>query len=130
MRIVAIDFDGTIVEDKYPEIGTLIPEAKKYINKLRADGYEVIIWTTRTHLKLLEAIEFLAKEGIKYNGINQSSQANLMMYNGQDSRKIFADMYIDDRGLLSPMPPWSEIYDMIIDRIPLYADKVIREGHL
>lgn len=130
MRIVAIDFDGTIVEDKYPEIGALKPEAKKYINKLRADGYEVIIWTTRTHLKLLEAIEFLAKEGIKYNEINQSSQANLMMYNGQDSRKIFADMYIDDRGLLSPMPPWSEIYDMIIDRIPLYADKVIREGHL
>ena len=48
--ILAIDFDGTIVMDKYPEIGEMIEGAKTAINQLHADGYEIIIWSCRAGL--------------------------------------------------------------------------------
>ena len=129
MKILAIDFDGTIVEDQFPGIGKMVPGAKEAINELYAMGYEIIIWTSRTHIRMLEAVEWLAKNGIKYHRINESSPANLRMYGNVDSRKIFADMYIDDRGL-HPLPPWPEIMETVRDRHPLYADRVAREGCL
>lgn len=129
MKILAIDFDGTIVEDQFPGIGKMIPGAKETINELYALGYEIIIWTSRTHIRMLEAVEWLAKNGIKYHRINESSPANLRMYGNVDTRKIFAHMYIDDRGY-HPLPPWNEIKEAVIERHPLYADKVARDGQL
>jgi len=129
MKILAIDFDGTIVDDQFPAIGNMVPGAKETINELYAMGYEIIIWTSRTHIRLLEAIEWLAKNGIKYHRVNESSPVNLRMYGNKDSRKIFADMYIDDRGV-NPLPTWPEIMETIRDRHPLYADKVGRDGFL
>lgn len=129
MKILAIDFDGTIVEDRFPGIGQMIPGAKEAINELYGMGYEIIIWTSRTHIRMLEAVEWLAKNGIKYHRINESSPANLRMYGNKDSRKIFADMYIDDRGV-NALPPWTEIVETVRDRHPLYADKVARDGLL
>lgn len=129
MKIIAIDFDGTIVEDRFPAIGQMMPGAKEAINELFHMGYEIIIWTSRTHIRMLEAVEFLAKNGVKYHRINESSPANLRMYNNKDSRKIFADMYIDDRGIHA-LPPWNEILEIVREKHPLYADRVAMDGFL
>lgn len=128
--IIAIDFDGTIVEDRYPEIGKLIGGAREVINKLYDEGYEIIIWSCRARVGKARAIEFLAKNGIKYHRFNESSPANLKQYNNVDTRKVYADLYIDDKGLMKPLPPWSEIYEMVHDRVPTYSDKVAMEGFL
>lgn len=128
--IIAIDFDGTIVEDRYPEIGKLIYGAREVINRLYDEGYEIIIWSCRARVGKARAIEFLAKNGIKYHRFNESSPANLKQYNNVDTRKIYADLYIDDKGLMKPLPPWSEIYEMVHDRVPTYSDKVALEGFL
>lgn len=128
--IIAIDFDGTIVEDRYPEIGKLIDGAREVINKLYDEGYEIIIWSCRARVGKARAIEFLAKNGIKYHRFNESSPANLKQYNNVDTRKVYADIYIDDKGLMKPLPPWSEIYEMVHDRVPTYSDKVAMEGFL
>lgn len=128
--IIAIDFDGTIVEDRYPEIGKLIDGAREVINRLYDEGYEIIIWSCRARVGKARAIEFLAKNGIKYHRFNESSPANLKQYNNVDTRKVYADLYIDDKGLMKPLPPWSEIYEMVHDRVPTYSDKVAMEGFL
>ena len=128
--IVAIDFDGTIVKDRFPEIGEMIPGAKENINRLYFEGYTIIIWTCRTHIRMLEVVEWLVKEGINYHYINKSCPRNVEKYGGNDTRKVYADIYIDDRGLLHPLPHWNEIYEMIHDRVPTYADKVAKEGFL
>lgn len=128
--IIAIDFDGTIVEDHFPEIGKMIDGAREVINKLYDEGYTIIIWTCRTRINKARAIEFLALNGIKYHRFNESSLANLRQYNNIDTRKVYADLYIDDKGLMKPLPPWSEIYEMVHDRVPTYGDKVAREGYL
>ena len=127
--IIAIDFDGTIVEDKHPEIGEIRVGAKEAINQLQKDGYTIIIWTCRTGKPLLMAIEFLAKIGIKYHHINQSCPINVSKYGGVDTRKVYADLYIDDK-MLFKLPSWDEIYWIVRDLVPTYADKVGREGFL
>ncbi len=129
MAIIAIDFDGTIVEDRFPEIGNLKQGAAEAINQLYADGYTIIIWTCRTRLNKAKAVEFLAKNGIKWHYFNESSIANLRAYDFKDTRKVFANMYIDDRQP-APLPPWSELYDIIREKLPTYADKVALEGFL
>lgn len=126
--IIAIDFDGTIVENRYPEIGNLRPGAAEAIKQLRKDGYVLILWTCRTGLELGRAVKFCSENGIRFDGINQNLRSEIVKYGG-DSRKIGADIYIDDRGLTG-LPPWNEIYEIVRERLPTYADQVINEGYL
>lgn len=130
-RIIAIDFDGTIVEDRYPEIGKLKDGAKGAIHSLKKDGYKLILWTSRTGIHLARAVEFLAKEGITFDEINNSCKDNVKEF-GNDTRKIFADVYVDDKCvMMMPFPPWREIYEMIHQRCPpTYSDLVGRDGQL
>lgn len=125
--ILAIDFDGTIVEDQYPEIGKLVEGAKEVINRLHGEGYTIIIWTCRTGFHKAAAVEFLAKNGIKFDRINESCPGNLLKYGGKDTRKVYADIYIDDKGLFQ-LPHWDDIYEIVHDRVPTRVDKIIREG--
>lgn len=114
-KILAIDFDGTIVDDCFPDVGNLKPGAKEAINDLYDAGFKVIIWTCRSGVNLLKAVEFLAKEGVKYHHINQSCPDNVKLY-GCDTRKVYADIYVDDKGLLQ-LPHWIEIKAMIEQRL-------------
>ncbi len=110
--IIAIDFDGTIVSDKFPHIAGLQPDARKCINQLRADGHYIIIWTCRYGNRLLEAINFLVEHDVKFDRVNDHQPDNLKKYGGIAGKKIFADIYIDDRQV-GGLPSWSEIYDYI-----------------
>ena len=109
--IIAIDFDGTIVEDQFPDIGKMIPGARENINKLYADGYTIIIWSCRTGIKKSRAIEWLVMNGIKFHYFNKSCQTNVAAHGGKDTRKVYANLYIDDR-MLYALPPWSESADV------------------
>lgn len=129
MSILAIDFDGTIVHDNFPGIGELRPNAKESINKLYKEGYFIIIWTCRTLTRMQECIDFLDQNEVKYHLVNISCPTNVEKYSGVDTRKVFADLYIDDKGLIL-LPDWESIYDIVHDRCPTYGDKVAREGFL
>lgn len=114
--ILAIDFDGTIASTTYPKINGLIQDSKKYINKLYNDGWYIIIWTCRCNdgdpeLPLDMMKDFLDKEGILYNKINEHHPALVEFY-GNNTRKVLADYYIDDKNLFG-LPPWKKIYKYI-----------------
>lgn len=115
--IIAIDFDGTIVRDRFPDIGEMIPGAKEVINDFYAQGNRIIIWTSRTGIELARAVEWLARSGIKYHLVNESCPDNVRKYGGRDTRKIFADIYVDDKGLIPLPDSWHEIKEMIIDKV-------------
>jgi hypothetical protein len=127
--IIAIDFDGTIVEDRFPDVGKMIPGAREAINQLYADGYTIIIWSCRTGIKKARAIEWLVMNGIKFHYFNKSCPGNVAFHGGKDTRKVYASLYIDDR-MLFKLPSWDEIYWIVRDLVPTYADKVGREGQL
>jgi hydroxymethylpyrimidine pyrophosphatase-like HAD family hydrolase len=108
--ILAIDFDGTIVETaEYPAFGELREGAKEYINRLYDDGHEIIIWTCRTERnskKMMYA--FLVKNGINFHAVNRNSSSIKF----DTYPKIYADVYIDDRQI-GGLPSWENIYTLI-----------------
>ena len=113
--VIAIDFDGTIVEENYPLIGELREGADKYINKLHNEGHTIIIHTCRSGVYAREAFRFLVDKEIEFDYFNENDPRLIEMYDN-DSRKISADLYIDDKNLVK-LPKWSTKYNIIKKRL-------------
>lgn len=107
--IIAVDFDGTIVEHDYPKIGKPIPFAIETLKKLEADGHRLLLWTVRTGPLLDEAVKYLNKKGIYFYAYNQNHPDE---DNETVSRKLNADMFIDDRNI-GGLPDWEKIYNAV-----------------
>ncbi|WP_320113064.1 BT0820 family HAD-type phosphatase [Draconibacterium orientale] len=104
---IAVDFDGTIVEHRYPKIGNELPFAIETLRALQEKGHKLILWTYRAEKELIEAVEFCRKKGLEFYAVNKNYPEEKL--NGNISRKILADLYIDDRNY-GGMPNWTDIY--------------------
>ncbi len=112
--IIAIDFDGTVVKHRYPEIGEEIPFATETLRLLAQDKHKLILWTVREGKLLDEAIEWCRERGVEFYAINRDFPEE----SGEErsfSRKLKADLFIDDRSL-GGLPQWGAIYEMIRTR--------------
>ena len=110
--VIAIDFDGTIVTNKYPDIGYLKRNAKDVINKLYNQGHDIIINSCRQGKEEREMVEFLLDNEIMFDEINENLCYRIEEYNN-DCRKIGADVYIDDKAYPCNIMNWNEIYRFI-----------------
>lgn len=110
MLTIAVDFDGTIAEDAYPKIGKPMPFAFETLKMLEAKGHRLVLWTYRHGKRLNEAVEFCKKHGIEFYAINNEFMEE--EYTGKTSRKINADLFIDDRNV-GGFLGWGEIYQAI-----------------
>jgi len=108
---IAVDFDGTIVEHRYPEIGKEILFAFDTLKELQKQKHQLILWTYRSGRELDEAVDFCRENGIEFYAIN-ASYPEEEFDEDFSSRKIEADIFIDDRNI-GGLPPWGEIYQMI-----------------
>jgi hydroxymethylpyrimidine pyrophosphatase-like HAD family hydrolase len=106
-KTIAVDFDGTIVENRYPKIGKPILFALETLLHLQKDGHLLILWTYRSGRELQEAVEFCKQKGIVFYAVNKSYPEE--MYDESLSRKIQADIFIDDRNI-GGLRGWGEIY--------------------
>ncbi|WP_138433290.1 BT0820 family HAD-type phosphatase [Winogradskyella algicola] len=113
--IIAVDFDGTIVEDAYPKIGKTRIFAFETLKRLQQDGHRLILWTYRSGSKLQEAVDFCKDNGIEFYAVNASFPEEKFDYSR--SRKIHADLFIDDRNI-GGILGWGEIYQMITNEEP------------
>lgn len=95
-KIIAIDFDGTILNNRYPVIENPRTEVIDFIQRNRK-RFVWILWTCRTGERLQEAVDYMRDEhGIKFDYVNENTRENISKW-GQDCRKVFADYYVDDR---------------------------------
>ena len=85
---IAVDFDGTIVEHAYPEIGKELLFAFETLKQLQKQGHQLILWTVRTGEKLNEAVEFCKKNGIEFYAVNKNYPEEKL--DDETSRKINA----------------------------------------
>jgi len=108
--VIAVDFDGTIVEHRFPEIGRIRPFAFETMKALQSKNHRLILWTHRSGRQLTDAVEFCRLNGIEFYAVNKNYPEEKWCEN--DSRKIVADIYIDDRNL-GGLPSWGEIYQVI-----------------
>lgn len=115
MLTIAVDFDGTLVENRYPEIGKPIMFAFETLKKLQQEGHLLILWTYRSGEKLEEAVDYCKKKGITFYAVNKSYPEEV--YEEEISRKILADLFIDDRNI-NGLPPWGEIYHTLTTAKP------------
>lgn len=110
---IAIDFDGTIVEHKYPEIGREIPFATDTLKMLIADRHKLILWSVREGTLLDNAVNWCREHGVEFYAVNRDyPEENGTKNNNHFSRKLKVDMFIDDRNL-GGLPDWGTIYRMI-----------------
>ena len=118
--IIAVDFDGTIVEDAYPQIGKPIIFAFETLKKLQEKGHRLILWTYRSGARLNEAVSFCEENGIRFYAVNKSFPEE--DFNNKMSRKIHADLFIDDRNI-GGFLGWGEIYQMLTNTNPPITEK-------
>lgn len=110
---IAVDFDGTIVEHRYPEIGEEIPFATDTLKALIADHHNLILWSVREGKLLDDAVEWCRERGVEFYAVNRDFPEEKGTSNNQHfSRKIKADMFIDDRNV-GGLPEWGLIYQMV-----------------
>ena len=111
MRI-AVDFDGTIVEHRYPEIGKEIPFAVATLKQLIREGHLLILWSVREGELLDEAVEWCRAKGIEFYAVNSDYPDEDETLSKKISRKLKVDLFIDDRNV-GGLPDWGVIYEMI-----------------
>ncbi len=107
---IAVDFDGTIVEHEYPGIGKDKQFAFETLRELQKHGALLILWTFRAGPELDKAVEYCRKKGIEFYAVNRNYPEEV--YDESISRKINADIYIDDKNI-GGFPGWSSIWQQL-----------------
>lgn len=103
-KIVAVDFDGTLVLDRFPDIGAPIYEMFDICQKLKSAGVKLILWTSRDHEDLDQAVKFCKNRGLEFDAVNENIKEVQALFNN-DTRKVYADLYIDDKAIPNYMSP-------------------------
>lgn len=107
---IAVDFDGTIVEHEYPRIGKEMLFAFDTLRALRKRGHRLILWTFREGKSLEEAVEYCRENGVEFYAVNKNYPEE--RYEAMSSRKVLADVYIDDRNV-GGFPGWSKVWQLL-----------------
>lgn len=94
--ILAVDFDGTLVCDEFPDLGFPNMELLHALVEVRKRGHKVILWTCRSGDHLVQAVYMMKELGLEFDAINCNLPDIVEKYGG-DTRKVYADIYIDDK---------------------------------
>jgi len=116
MSVYAVDFDGTIAETRFPEIIGPRKKTIAAVKLLKAQGHKIILWTSRAGKDLENAVEWCKRQGLVFDAVNEPLPEQMARW-GNDTRKIYADVYIDDRAITP------EALEKTVDE----AEKIIAE---
>ena len=107
--VICIDFDGTCVTNEYPNIGKALPNCVEVLKKLNEKGVDLILLTQRAGKELIDAVEWFREKNIKLYSVNDNPSQN----EWSQSRKVYANLYIDDRAIGCPLASgtvdWGEV---------------------
>jgi hydroxymethylpyrimidine pyrophosphatase-like HAD family hydrolase len=98
--IIAVDFDGTICEHRFPEIGAPVADAITWMRRWQSAGIQLVLWTVRGGEALQLAVDYCQQNGVIFDGIN-ANVTNIFLK--EFSNKIYADLYVDDRAVGCPL---------------------------
>lgn len=120
---IAVDFDGTIVEHKFPAIGQPVPNAIEWIKKWSEKGAKIILWTVRSGDYLEHALDYVAQNEIELFGVNKNPEQQHFSH----SPKAYAAIYVDDAafgcplhqptGFDSPVVNWNVVGPDVLQKI-------------
>ena len=120
-KVIAVDFDGTIVDHKFPEIGDGCPGALMCLRQWKAMGIKLILWTMRDKDYLEDAVRWCKERGLEFDAVNEGIDDS----EWTTSNKAYANVYIDDMAIGCPMVDsrrmvdWSKVGPMVDERLGL-----------
>ena len=100
----------------WPAIGTPVPTAIETLLQWREDGHKVVIWTCRAGRELEACEQWLIDNRVPYDALNENLPERTALYGGSDTRKVSADLYVDDRAVGAPADP-AELWAMARERV-------------
>lgn len=104
---IAVDFDGTIVEHRYPAIGQEQLFAFDTLKALQKQGHQLVLWTVRSGIELEHAVSYCRQNGVEFYAVNANYPGEVL--DADTSRKPDVDLFIDDRNF-GGFPGWSAIW--------------------
>lgn len=107
-KIIAVDFDGTLCVNNWPDIGEPNIALIEWLKQESLIGNKLILWTCRTDEMLKQAEVWCADHGLYFDAINVNIPESIELF-GSDCRKVFADIYIDDKALSICAEDWKII---------------------
>lgn len=122
--IIAVDFDGTIVEAKFPKVGAELPGATWWLRRWQEEGALLILLTMRSDGRadgtnpLSDAVEFCRSKGVEFWQVNENKEQD----SWTGSRKVYAHIYVDDAGAIAPLDndghiDWHEVGPWVLKKI-------------
>ena len=125
--IIAVDFDGTLCENKWPKIGPPRAWLIRYLEFLKSKGHKIILWTCRTGDKLDAAVKWCKKFDLEFDAVNENLPEIIEAF-GSDTRKIYADCYLDDLNItLEQIEKQIEWGKQVGQYVAKYREKEIQE---
>lgn len=97
----AVDFDGTLCVNEFPKIGAPNKALIAHLIKKKAQGNKLILWTCRVGERLQEAVDWCKAQGLDLDTVNENLPEIIAKW-GRNNRKVFADVYIDDKAVNKP----------------------------
>ena len=108
VMIIAVDFDGTLCRECYPEVGVPNMKLINFLINRRVLGDKLILWTCREDKMSEDAIKWCRQLGLEFDAVNDNLPETIALW-GNNSRKITADLYIDDHS----EKPWTELLQRV-----------------
>ena len=108
-RVIAVDFDGTICRNKWPEIGEANDGLIAWLKGCREQGDKLILYTCREGQLLAAAVMWCKARGLEFDALNDNLPERVEEY-GNNCRKISADIYLDDRAIGVFYPPQQSMF--------------------
>lgn len=110
--IIAVDFDGTICEHRFPEIGAPAADAIVWLQRWQAAGIQLVLWTVRGGEALQLAVDYCKQNGVIFAGVNENVTTIFLK---EYSNKIYADLYVDDRAFGCPLRTNPDSQAVVVD---------------
>ncbi|MBK8772427.1 MAG: hypothetical protein IPM06_18670 [Rhizobiales bacterium] len=110
-EIIAVDFDGTVVDHRYPDVGPELPLAVDKLREAAKAGVKLILWTMRSGKELQDAVNWYKERGIDLFGVNKNPEQFLWT----QSPKAFAHLYVDDAAFGAPLKQYAFMHRPGID---------------
>ena len=117
MAIYAVDFDNTLAVTRFPEIVGAKAKVVAAVKMLKANGHKIILWTSRAGKDLEAAVEWCREQGIVFDAVNEPLPEQMERW-GNDTRKVYADFYIDDKAMT--VEALESIMDRVVDIVEEY----------
>jgi len=111
-KVWAVDFDGTLCDNRWPQIGDPHAEMIQILKLAQASGVQLILWTCREGDLLRQAVDWCAGQGLIFAAVNDNLPDRVASYE-HNPRKVGADLYIDDRAFPGVGEGWKDLCQLI-----------------